>query len=155
MLKIRWSHDRLIFSMGILYLGKTVFILRWALIRRSHCISSHGFELFFQEYCVLSTLKVYVVINFNSSLVFFNRKSYIEGLVQERRNSIANALELRLSWTKPSIWWTPTWFVNENKISTKSSIIIFEIGFIVSCVSLHSVMHVWHNVQIVVLDMDE
>ena len=29
---------------------------------------------------------------------------YINGLVQERRNSIANALELRLSCTKPSIW---------------------------------------------------
>ena len=27
----------------------------------------------------------------------------IDGLVQERRNSIANALELRLSCTKPSI----------------------------------------------------
>ena len=30
---------------------------------------------------------------------------YIDGLVQERRNSIANALELRLSYTHPSIWW--------------------------------------------------
>ena len=28
----------------------------------------------------------------------------IHGLVQERRNSIANALELRLSCTNPSIW---------------------------------------------------
>ena len=28
----------------------------------------------------------------------------INGLVQERRNSIANALELRLSGTNPSIW---------------------------------------------------
>ena len=28
MLKIRWSRDRLIFNMGIPYLGKTVFILR-------------------------------------------------------------------------------------------------------------------------------
>ena len=28
---------------------------------------------------------------------------YIDGLMQERRNSIANALELRLSCTKPSI----------------------------------------------------
>ena len=30
--------------------------------------------------------------------------SYIDRLVQERRNSIANALELRLSCTNPSIW---------------------------------------------------
>ena len=28
----------------------------------------------------------------------------IDGLVQERRNSIANALELRLTCTKPPIW---------------------------------------------------
>ena len=29
----------------------------------------------------------------------------IDGLMQERRNSIANALELHLSYIKPSIWW--------------------------------------------------
>ena len=29
---------------------------------------------------------------------------YIDGLVQERRHSIANALELRLSCTNPLIW---------------------------------------------------
>ena len=28
------------------------------------------------------------------------------GLVQEKRNSIANALEFRLSCTKPSLWWS-------------------------------------------------
>ena len=28
MLKIRWSRDRIIFNMGITYLGKTVLILR-------------------------------------------------------------------------------------------------------------------------------
>ena len=33
-------------------------------------------------------------------------REYNGGLVQERRNSIANALELCLSCTKPSIWWT-------------------------------------------------
>ena len=27
--------------------------------------------------------------------------AYIDGLVQERRNSIANTLELHLSWTNP------------------------------------------------------
>ena len=30
---------------------------------------------------------------------------YIDGLVQERRNSIAKALELRLSCTNPSMWY--------------------------------------------------
>ena len=29
---------------------------------------------------------------------------YVDGLVQERRNSIANALDLRLSCTNPSMW---------------------------------------------------
>ena len=29
--------------------------------------------------------------------------AYIDGLVQERRNAIANALELRLSYSNPSI----------------------------------------------------
>ena len=31
---------------------------------------------------------------------------HYDGLVQERRNSIANALELHLSCTTPSIWGT-------------------------------------------------
>ena len=30
-------------------------------------------------------------------------QEYMDGLVQEKRNSIANALELRLSCTNPSI----------------------------------------------------
>ena len=34
------------------------------------------------------------------------RCSVIDGLMQERRNSIANGLELRLSCTNPSIWST-------------------------------------------------
>ena len=33
-----------------------------------------------------------------------NIDAYIDGLVQERRNSIATALELRLSCTNPSIY---------------------------------------------------
>ena len=37
----------------------------------------------------------------------FHYKDEIDGLVQERRNSIADALELRLSCTNPSkrLWW--------------------------------------------------
>ena len=34
---------------------------------------------------------------------------YIDGLVQERRNFTALALELRLSCTKPSIWHQKHW----------------------------------------------
>ena len=36
-------------------------------------------------------------------LIKLSWRSYIDGLMQERRNSIANALELRLSCIKPSI----------------------------------------------------
>ena len=32
------------------------------------------------------------------------QRVYIDGLVQERRNSIANAMELRLSCSNPLIW---------------------------------------------------
>ena len=34
---------------------------------------------------------------------------HIDGLVQKRRNSIANALELCLTCTNPSIWWYRSW----------------------------------------------
>ena len=36
-------------------------------------------------------------------------KLQIDGLVQERRNSIANALELRIFCTNPSKWGAETW----------------------------------------------
>ena len=36
--------------------------------------------------------------------------NHVDGLVQERRNSIANALELRLSCTNPSMWGRPVTF---------------------------------------------
>ena len=39
------------------------------------------------------------------SNLYYKTLSDIDGLVQERRNSIANALELRLSCTNPSKWW--------------------------------------------------
>ena len=32
-------------------------------------------------------------------------QDYLDGLVQERHNSTANALQLRLSCSNPSIWW--------------------------------------------------
>ena len=38
-----------------------------------------------------------------NSLKFYIEYIYIDGLVQERRNSIANALELRISCSNPSI----------------------------------------------------
>ena len=40
------------------------------------------------------------ILSIKSSMFMYD----IDCLVQERRNSIANALELRLSFTKPSIY---------------------------------------------------
>ena len=46
-----------------------------------------------QSFClILNVLNPVVILNL-----------YFDGLVQERRNSIANALELRLSCTNPSV----------------------------------------------------
>ena len=41
------------------------------------------------------------------SLIMVKKKVHIDGLVHERRNSIANALELHLSCTKPLICTSP------------------------------------------------
>ena len=37
------------------------------------------------------------------NIVYYNMILHIDGLVQEKRNSIADALELHLSCTNPSI----------------------------------------------------
>ena len=44
------------------------------------------------------------VITYPCSRCFWYQSPLIDGLVQERRNSIANALKLHLSCTNPSIW---------------------------------------------------
>ena len=46
-------------------------------------------------------------VGYKWTLVAQDSQHYINGLVQERRNSITNALELRLSCTNPSLW--PHW----------------------------------------------
>ena len=51
-------------------------------------------------YSELETLKPSI----NLAYVFSVLTPYYDGLVQERHNSIANALELRLSCTNPSNW---------------------------------------------------
>ena len=43
----------------------------------------------------------------------------IDGLMQNRRNSIANALELRLFCIMPSIWWKQTWWSISLQLKTK------------------------------------
>ena len=55
------------------------------------------------------TIPIYTYCHVNSDRMYDQHNScrvepYIDGLVQERRNSIANALELRLSCTNRSIW---------------------------------------------------
>ena len=54
-----------------------------------------------QPFCLC--LNVLIYIEFWSHSMPSTRTWYINGLVQERHNSIANALELRLSCTNPSI----------------------------------------------------
>ena len=49
----------------------------------------------------MKTFEFWIGFQWNSCVL---KWWYINGLVQERRNSIANALEVRLSCTKPSIW---------------------------------------------------
>ena len=44
----------------------------------------------------------FVIISMQLKYAF----DHVDGLVQGRRNSITNALELRLSYTNPSMFWT-------------------------------------------------
>ena len=71
----------------------------------------HPFHNYNQSYSVLMD---YVVINgvhtyLNHHCIILknimNMKKHFDELVQERRNSIANTLEFRLSCTNPLIWW--------------------------------------------------
>ena len=57
--------------------------------------------IFFSNTCYVTTMK-----NQSSTSLFICgwHLSHFDGLVQERRNSIANALELRLSCTNPSTY---------------------------------------------------
>ena len=52
-------------------------------------------------------LLAFTVTKLNKNISF--SWTYIDGLVQERRNSIANAMELRLSCTNLSIW---QWYIS-------------------------------------------
>ena len=48
----------------------------------------------------------------------------IDGIVQERRNSIANALEIRLSCTNLSIWYSPHYMYPTNPINKHEQLCI-------------------------------
>ena len=52
----------------------------------------------------IRVLYVYVYVCICICICIYVMNDKIDGLMQERRNSIANALELRLSCTNPSIY---------------------------------------------------
>ena len=54
-------------------------------------------------YCIKIIETVDFILDIHSTY-YTRQASYIDGFVQERRNSIVNALELRLSCTKPWIY---------------------------------------------------
>ena len=56
----------------------------------------------------MHTICILEEIDDNVSRLFIIR-DHIDGLVQERLNSIANALELHLSCTNPPIYFLPSW----------------------------------------------
>ena len=47
----------------------------------------------------------------HATLTHWNQVEHIDELVQERRNSIANTLELRLSCTNPSLYASVNWVI--------------------------------------------
>ena len=62
-----------------------------------------------KKYSSLSELETAILRIFGAAIdryfnmTIFPFQPYVDRLVQERRNSIANALELHLSYTKPSM----------------------------------------------------
>ena len=60
-----------------------------------------GFDISFDVSPNISLKKSEVPVIFEVMAVIVRKGHQIDGLVQERRNSIANALELRLSCTNP------------------------------------------------------
>ena len=69
-----------------------------------NCVINHKID----PYCVTYDFAIYIKW-LHLWLYLFRAPisiCHIDGLVQERHNSIANALELRLSCTNPSIWYT-------------------------------------------------
>ena len=81
----------------------------------SLCLITHFLQTSKSEWLRLmafSNIKVHVM-----SLFFECPLIHIDGFVHDCSNSIANALEILQSCTKPSIWWygnevTPVWFIS-------------------------------------------
>ena len=125
MLKIRRSHDRLIFNMAISYLGKTASILIRGLgLQQKLCldnsfgsVGSKGRWTRYTTLCqVIGVSWTLVVMKYKLTLAFPNteithwiniflcrRQGDIDGLVQDFSIPIAKALGILQSCTKPSI----------------------------------------------------
>ena len=63
-------------------------------------VIKHWADIIDSENC--SSYNTYLITNLNQHMM----QAHFDGLVQERHNSIANKLELCLSCTNPSIWWS-------------------------------------------------
>ena len=89
-----------------------LFYLHDGSVRMQHTIQSIWFPT--NVHCVLSALLI---------LMQYASLHNTDGLVQERRNSIANALELRLSCTDPSIRWFPFTICNNCEMMYQFSVV--------------------------------
>ena len=99
MLARRWVTLHIVKLLKILFrqlvqilINRSVTILWWACTKQ-----------FFLNFASLN-LMLFMFIAWDSKPRTSQSNNYIDGLVQERRNSIANALELRVSCTNPSTW---------------------------------------------------
>ena len=94
------DHWAIINSIKLCSLNVHLCQIAWSIIKLIHIV------LPIDPYCVTypftSNDYIYGYIFFRAPISI----CHIDGLVQERHNSIANALELRLSCTNPSIWYT-------------------------------------------------
>ena len=91
--KLSWKSYRVI----AVYMLLHVFL--FMVINTIQIYSAHSnFKIIYLMIHCVSATNVYQVNSLSSS--------WIDRLVQERRNSITNALELRLSCTNLSKWWT-------------------------------------------------
>ena len=110
-----WWLDQLVNSLNITH-GQN--FLEWCtLLMLGPRQGNHQNWGWYPLYCPMSEMTTYPhdcrrfmtrydELHISLNIFFLKSDHYIDGLVQERRNPIANSLELRLSCTKPSIW---TW----------------------------------------------